>query len=89
VGDTFDNAEGRSIYVLKVPVTLLKEPKIGAEEIKIPAGLKYLGAYMDTEDPFPIWHKDIDEVDWAIIVNANTKKVLGWIPASDWLNITS
>jgi L-rhamnose mutarotase len=88
VGDDFrEKAGDRSIRTLKVPVTLLKEPKDGAEKIKIPAGLKYVSYAVDTEDMFPVYYNDMDEVDWALIVRADTYKVLGWIKAEEWGNI--
>jgi hypothetical protein len=86
-GDFRTEAEGRSIRTLKVPVTLLEEPKDGAEKIKIPAGLKYVSYAPDTEDMFPVYYNDIDEVDWALIVRADTYKVLGWMRADEWHKI--
>jgi hypothetical protein len=88
VGDDF-RAEGefRTKRTLKVPVTLLKEPKEGAEKIKIPAGLKYVSYAEETEDNFPVYYNDINEVDWALIVRADTYKVIGWMKAEEWGNI--
>jgi hypothetical protein len=67
-------------------VTLLKEPKIGAEGIKIPAGIRYFGQQEGTEDQFPVCYADMDEIDWALIVDADTRKVLGWMNADEWIN---
>lgn len=88
VGDDFRaESEGRLVGTLEVPVTILKAPKDGAEKITIPAGLKYVSYAEGTEDNFPVYYNDINEVDWALIVSADTYKVLGWMKAEEWAKI--
>ncbi|MDL2263983.1 UrcA family protein, partial [Synergistaceae bacterium OttesenSCG-928-I11] len=84
VGEVLKLGEGygvdkRIIFVLKAPVTLLEEPKEGARKIEAPKGLKCLGPVYATEDDFPICHADMEEENWALIVDAATCQVLGWI----------
>jgi hypothetical protein len=83
VGDVFE-AMRDTIGVTKVPVTLLKEPKIGAEEIKIPEGTRFVGPRYGTADSFPTYYSDMDEEDWSLIVDADTGKILGWIKVDEW-----
>jgi hypothetical protein len=83
VGDLFEEMRD-TIGVTKAPVTLLKEPKIGAEEIIIPEGTKFVGPSFGTEDIFPTYYTDMDEVYWNLIVDADTGKILGWIKSVEW-----
>jgi hypothetical protein len=88
VGDDFRGEVGRrSTGTFKEPVTFQKEPRNGAEKIKMPAGLRYVRCVDGTEDEFPVYYNDIDEVDWALIVSADTYKVLGWMKADEWYKI--
>jgi hypothetical protein len=86
VGDLFEAMRNTS-GITKAPATLLKEPKIGAEEIKIPEGTKFAGEQYGTEDIFPIYYTDINEDDWALIVDPDTRKILGWIKGTEWSKV--
>jgi len=67
------------IIELKTPATLLAEPKEGSQAIKASKGLKCLGPVWQTEDSFPVCYANMEEENWAMLVDAKTKKVLGWI----------
>jgi hypothetical protein len=86
VGELFKEMRD-TICVTKAPATLLKEPKAGAEEIKIPEGTRFVGPAYATEDIFPTYYTDIDEVYWALIVDADTGKILGWVKDSEWSKV--
>jgi hypothetical protein len=74
------------IYTFKISVTLLKKPENGSEEIKIPAGVRYIGEQEGTEDKFPVCYADMNEVNWVLIIDADTRKALGWMNADEWIN---
>jgi len=77
--------------VLTAPVTLRDEPKEGARTIEAPEGLELLGPLYATEDSFPNVYANMEEENWALIVDAKTWTVLGWIRSeqlseiSDWI----
>jgi hypothetical protein len=85
VGDTFKFDELRIIdnsviIELTAPATLVDEPKEGARTIDAPKGLKCLGPLFGTEDFFPvIAYADMEEENWALIIDIKTSEVLGWI----------
>ena len=83
VGETLDVSQediaGLIIIEFTAAATLLAEPREGAQAINVPQGLKCLGPQYATEDSFPVCHTSMEEEDWALIVDAKTKKVLGWI----------
>jgi hypothetical protein len=49
--------------------------------------LRYADCVNGTEDRFPVYYNDPDEVTWMLIVSADTYKVLGWMRAEEWLEI--
>ena len=83
VGDTLDVSKedmaGLIIIEFTASATLLAEPREGAQAINVPKGLQCLGPMYASEDSFPVCHANMDEENWALIVDAKTKKVLGWI----------
>jgi hypothetical protein len=84
VGDVFEYDEWRtpdkSITIeLTAPASLLTEPKEGSQEIEVPKGFKCLGPVFETEDSFPNIHANMEEEEWALIVEVKTGKVLGWM----------
>jgi hypothetical protein len=84
VGDAFEYDEWRTldnsvVFEFTASATLLAEPKEGARAIEAPEGLKCLGPVYATEDSFPNIYANMEEEDWALIVDVNTGKVLGWM----------
>ncbi|MCL2156212.1 MAG: hypothetical protein FWH53_11150 [Leptospirales bacterium] len=83
VGDTLDvsqeDIDKCITIVFKAPATMFAEPKESAQTIKAPKGLKCLGPMWATEDSFPVCYANMEEENWAMIVDVTTKKVLGWI----------
>ncbi len=69
----------RVVIELQAPATLLAEPREGARKIEVPKGLRYLGPIYETEDNFPVCHADMEEESWALVVDAVTCQVLGWM----------
>ena len=77
--DEWSDTEKRIIIILKASAILLVEPKDGAQEIEVPEGLRLLGPIYATEDSYPNIHANMEEENWALMVDAITCKVLGWI----------
>ena len=93
VGDDFAYDEWRTldrsiIIELTAPAALLAEPKEGARAIDAPKGLKLLGPVYETEDSFPNIYANMEEEDWALIVDVNTSKVLGWMKSEQLREIS-
>ena len=65
--------------VLTAHATLLEEPREGARTIAVPKGLELLGPLYATEDSFPNIYANMEEENWALIVDFKTRTVLGWI----------
>ena len=93
MGEVFELGEGdgvdkRIIFELKASATLFAEPKEAARKIEVPEGLKCLGPVYATEDNFPICHADMEEENWALVVDAGTCKALGWIKPEQLFEIS-
>jgi hypothetical protein len=67
-------------YICEVlsPITLYKEPKVGAGKITISSGGKILVPEGDAH-----FYSDVDEVSWFFLLD-NGQRVLGWIKGKDW-----
>ena len=77
--DEWSTADKRIIITLKSAATLLAEPNEGAQEIEVQEGLRLLGPVYATEDAYPNVHANMEEENWALMVDAISYKVLGWI----------
>ncbi|MCL1875571.1 MAG: hypothetical protein FWF87_04865 [Synergistaceae bacterium] len=89
VGDTFEYDEWRNpdrsvIIELTAPAALLAAPDEGAPKAgEAPKGFKCLGPVYATEDSFPNIHANMEEVNWALVVDVGTAKILGWIKSDE------
>jgi hypothetical protein len=83
VGDSLDVSEEDIAKLVIIEFTaagtLLLQPREDAQTINVPKGLKCLGPIYASEDSFPVCYANMEEENWAMIVDAKTKKVLGWI----------
>ena len=85
VGDSINPSSERNeikssiIIEFKTPATLFNEPKEGASTITVPKGFKCLGPLIATEDSFPAVYANMEEENWSLIIDIETKKVVGWI----------
>jgi hypothetical protein len=84
VGDDFSEYlwEGASELTLPTDLTLLTEPKIGAEKIRVPKGIK---VYELTGTEY-VYH-DMDEKGWVYFVGCKDKRFLGWMTQEDGVKV--
>ncbi|MDR3353479.1 MAG: hypothetical protein LBO21_00410, partial [Synergistaceae bacterium] len=71
--------KNRAIFVLKLPIDVLKEPKADARRLSVPAGTKILGEYDGVEGLTLMRHLDMEDNFWVAIVSEKESKILGWI----------